>query len=62
MRHTDASNDGLGAVLYQKQDGKMRVIFYASRTPTPPEKNYHAHSGKLEFLALKWAITEQFKV
>jgi hypothetical protein len=59
--HTDASKDGLGAILYQKQDGKMRVISYASRTLTPPEKNYHAHSGKLEFLALKWAITEQFK-
>ena len=59
--HTDASNDGLGAILYQKQDGKMRVIAYASRTLTPAEKNYHAHAGKLEFLALKWAITEQFK-
>jgi hypothetical protein len=58
--HTDASKDGLGAILYQKQDGKMRVISYASRTLTPPENNYHAHSGKLEFLALKWAITEQF--
>ena len=39
----------------------MRVISYASRTLTPPEKNYHAHAGKLEFLALKYAITEQFK-
>ena len=59
--HTDASNDGLGEILHQKQDGKMRVIAYASRTLMPPEKNYHAHAGKLEFLALKWAITEQFK-
>ncbi|CAB4007478.1 Retrovirus-related Pol poly from transposon [Paramuricea clavata] len=59
--HTDALKDGLGAILYQKQDGKMRVISYASTTLTPPEKNYHAHSSKLEFLALKWAITEQFK-
>ena len=24
-------------------------------------KNYHLHAGKLEFLALKWAITEQFR-
>ena len=24
--HTDSSTDGLGAVLYQKQDGKQRVI------------------------------------
>ena len=57
--HTDASQDGLGAVLYQKQNGSTRVIAYASRTLTPSERNYHMHSGKLEFLALKWAVTEQ---
>lgn len=33
----------------------MRVIAYASCTLTESEKNYHFHSGKLEFLALKWA-------
>ena len=27
----------------------------------PCRKNYHLHSGKLEFLALKWSITEQFR-
>lgn len=59
--HTDASQEGLGAVLYQRQDGKMVVIGYGSRTLTPPEKNYHMHSGKLEFLALKWAICERFR-
>lgn len=59
--HTDASNKGLGAVLYQKQDGKLRVIAYGSRTLSASEKNYHFHSGKLEFLALKWAITERFR-
>ena len=59
--NTDACKDGLGAVLYQRQDGKIRVIAYASRTLTPAEKNYHLHAGKLEFLVLKWAIAEQFR-
>ena len=59
--HTDASQEGLGAVLYQRQEGIMRVIGYASKTLTPAEQNYYLHSGKLEFLALKWAITEQFR-
>lgn len=55
--HTDASKEGLGAVLYQNQDG---VIVYASRALSPTERKYHLHTGKLEFLALKWAVTEQF--
>ena len=57
--HTDASENGLGAVLYQKQDDDMEsVIAYASRTLSKSEQNYDAH--KLEFLALKWSITERF--
>ena len=56
----DASVEGLGAVLYQNQNGVNRVISYASRTLTDAERNYHMHSGKLEFLALKWAVTERF--
>lgn len=59
--NTDASNEGLGAVLYQKQGNKLCVIAYGSRTLTPAEKNYHLHSGKLEFLALKWAICDKFR-
>ena len=58
--HVDASQKGLGAVLYQKQEGKNRVVSFASRTLSEPECNYHLHSGKLEFLALKWAVTERF--
>ena len=58
--HTDASQEGLGAALYQEQDGKMRIISLASRTLNTAEQNYFMHSGKLEFLALKWAVTEKF--
>ncbi|KAJ8346740.1 hypothetical protein SKAU_G00281410 [Synaphobranchus kaupii] len=51
--HIDASDKELGAVLYQHQNGKLRVIGYGLRTLTPTERNYRLHSGKLEFLALK---------
>ena len=56
----DASQTGLGAVLYQRQGKDLKVISFASRTLNPAEKNHHLHSGKLEFLALKWAVTERF--
>ena len=60
--HVDASQEGLGAVLYQQQkDGRQAVVAYGSRSLTSAEKNYHIHSGKLEFLALKWAVTERFR-
>ena len=57
--HTDACNLGLGAVLYQTDEDSLdRVIAYASRTLSKSERNYPAY--KLEFLALKWAITDKF--
>lgn len=56
--HTDASLHGLGAALYQHQDGHLRVIAFASRGLSNCEKRYPTH--KLEFLALKWAITDKF--
>lgn len=59
--HCDASQDGLGAILYQRQEGRLVVIAYGSRTLSAAEKNYHLHSGKFEFLAMKWAICERFR-
>ena len=56
--HTDTSVLGLCAVLCQVHDGVEKVISYASRSLTKSETKYPAH--KLEFLCLKWAITEQF--
>ena len=59
---TDASHDGLSAILSQEQDGQRRVLAYASRRLRPTEKNQANYSSmKLEFLALKWAITEKFR-
>ena len=57
--YTDASGLGLGATIYQEQvEGPDRVVAYASRSLSRTEAKYPAH--KLEFLALKWAITEKF--
>ena len=59
---TDASDRGLVAVLSQEQDGKRRVIAYASRGLRPTERNMDNYSSfKLELLALKWAVTEKFR-
>ena len=60
LLETDASKEGLGAVLSQKQDdGHYHPITFGSLFLMPSEKNYH--SSKLEFLALKWSVTEHFK-
>ena len=56
--HTDSSSEGFGAVLCQRQEGKLRVIAHASRSVSKTESNYPAH--KLEFLALEWAACEKF--
>ena len=54
----DASILGLGAVLYQEQEGVEKVISYASQSLLKLESKYPIH--KLEFLCLKWEITDQF--
>ena len=56
--HTDASILSLGTVLYQEEDGAEKVISYASQSLSKSESKYPIH--KLEFLCLKWAITDQF--
>ena len=56
--YTDASEIGLGAVISQVQDGKEPVIAYASCTLNKAERRYDTH--KLEFLALKWTVTDRF--
>ena len=60
LLETDASKEGLRAMLSQKQgDGCYHPVTFGSHSLTPSEKNYH--SSKLEFLTLKWSIMEHFK-
>ena len=60
LLETDTSIKGLGAVLSQEQDdGCYHPVAYASCGLNGGELKYH--SSKLEFLALKWAMTEQFR-
>ncbi len=59
---TDASFQGLGAVLSQDLEEGRRVIAFASRTLRPTERNMDNYSAmKLELLALKWAVADKFR-
>lgn len=59
--HTDASGDGYGAVLLQRnpKDGQMHPVQYMSKKTTPAEKKYHSYY--LEILAIVEAI-KKFRV
>ena len=53
---TDASGDGIGAVLSQEQDdGRLHPIAYASRALSPAESKYAI--TELETLAVVWAMS-----
>lgn len=59
---TDASMQGLGAVLSQLVDEQLRVVEYTCRALRPNERNMDNYSSrKLKLLALTWAITDKFR-
>ncbi|MES9880251.1 MAG: RNase H-like domain-containing protein [Sedimenticola sp.] len=55
---TDASNESIGAVLSQVQDGMERVVSYGSRSLTKAERNYAV--TRKELLAIVYFV-KQFR-
>ena len=62
MLESDASVQGLGAVLSQQDEtGKLHMIAYAKQSLDPSERSMHNYSSsKLELLTLKWVVMEKF--
>ena len=56
---SDASVKGLSCALYQEQHEKLRILGLGRRTLINAETRYY--NSKLEFLALKWAISDHFR-
>lgn len=59
--HTDASKEGIGAILMQKssEDSKMHPVYYYSKKTNPAERNYTSY--ELEVLAVISAL-RKFRV
>lgn len=58
----DASHQGLGAILSQENQGRLKPVAFASHSLRRSERNMENYSSmKLELLALKWAISEKFR-
>ena len=62
MLETDASLQGLGAILSQQDEiGRLHMTAYASQSLHPSERSMcNYSSAKLELLMLKWVVTEKF--
>jgi len=58
--HVDASATGLGATLFQYQNGKFRAIEYAGRQLDATEQKYT--NTERELLAAVWAVTHKFRI
>ena len=60
---TDASLQGLGAMLSQKgDDNEIQIVAYASHSLHPSEKSVRNYSSaKIELMALKWSACNKFK-
>lgn len=54
--HTDASQEGYGAILMQKsnKDGQFHPVYYLCKQTTDAEKKYHSY--ELEMLAIVYAF------
>lgn len=57
---TDSSYQGMGACLFQIQNGEKKVIEYASRCLKDTETRYHIN--ELEVTAVHWAIVNKFRI